>query len=77
MWRRKESMHVQRKAIDVQWGTSSVQGRVDMIQRAIDAGFTGIGCYNNFIHVDTGPKRSWGGANNSYTTMPPQYKPVL
>jgi hypothetical protein len=70
------SLHVQRKAIDCQWGTSSVQGRVDMIQRAIDAGFTGIGCYNGFIHVDTGPKRSWG-SNGSYTTMPPHYQPVL
>ena len=67
-----QSLHVQRIAADVLWGTSSLQGRVDMIQRAIDAGFTGIGCYNNFIHVDTGPKRSWG-ANGSYTTMPPQY----
>ena len=70
------SLHVQRKAIDCQWGTSSVQGRVDMIQRAIDAGFTGIGCYNNFIHVDTGSKRSWG-PNGSYTGQFAQYKPVL
>lgn len=70
------SLHVQRKAIDVQWGTSNVQARVDMIQRAIDAGFTGIGCYNNFIHVDTGTKRSWG-PNGSYTGQFAQYKPVL
>ena len=27
---------------------------------AFDVGFTGIGCYNNFMHVDTGPKRCWG-----------------
>ena len=71
-----KSLHMQRIAADVLWGTSSLQGRVDMIQRAIDAGFTGIGCYNNFIHVDTGPKRSWG-SNGSYTTMPPHYQPVL
>ena len=50
----KSSLHVERKAVDVQWGTTSVQGRVDMIQRAIDAGFTGIGCYEDFIHVDIG-----------------------
>ena len=50
----------ERKAIDVLWGTTSAQGRVDMIQRAIDAGFTGIGCYENFMHVDIGTKRQWG-----------------
>ena len=72
----KYSMHVQRKAIDIQWGTSSVQARVDMIQKAIDAGFTGIGCYNSFIHVDIGNKRHWG-PNGSYTGQFAQYKPVL
>tara|TARA_B110000285_G_scaffold105092_1_gene119617 strand:+ start:29 stop:742 length:714 start_codon:yes stop_codon:yes gene_type:complete len=72
-----KSLHMQRIAADVLWGTSSVQGRVDMIQRAVDAGFTGIGCYEDFIHVDTGTKRSWGSTNNSYTSMYEQYKPVL
>jgi hypothetical protein len=70
------SAHVQRKAIDCQWGTSSVQGRVDMIQKAVDAGFTGIGCYNSFIHVDIGAKRQWG-PNGSRTGQFAQYKPVL
>lgn len=72
----RNSMHVQRKAADVQWGTSSVQGRVDMIQRAVDAGLTGIGCYNGFIHVDIGAKRQWG-PNGSRTGQFAQYKPVL
>ncbi len=31
----KQSVHVQRKAADVQWGTTSVQGRVDMIQKLL------------------------------------------
>ena len=72
----KKSMHVQRKAIDVQWGTTSVQGRVDMIQKAIDAGFTGVGCYNSFMHIDIGTKRQWG-PNGSRTGQFAQYKPVL
>ena len=72
----KKSMHVQRKAADVQWGTSSVQGRVDMIQRAIDAGISGIGTYNGFMHVDIGAKRQWG-PNGSRTGQFAQYKPVL
>lgn len=72
----KDSFHVQRKAIDVQWGTTSVQGRVDFIQRAVDAGFTGVGCYDSFCHLDVGPKRHWGpsGGKNSQFA---QYKPVL
>ena len=72
----KKSMHTERKAIDVQWGTTSVQGRVDMIQKAIDAGFSGIGTYNNFMHVDIGAKRQWG-PNGSRTGQFAQYKPVL
>ena len=72
----RNSMHVQRKAIDVQWGTTSVQGRVDIIQKAIDAGFTGIGTYNSFMHVDIGAKRQWG-PNGSRTGQFAQYKPVL
>jgi len=72
----KQSMHTQRKAIDIQWGTSSVQGRVDFIQKAIDAGFTGIGCYNGFCHVDIGGKRQWG-PNGSRTGQFAQYKTVL
>jgi hypothetical protein len=72
----RNSMHVQRKAADVQWGISSVQGRVDMIQRAIDAGLSGIGCYNGFMHVDIGAKRQWG-PNGSRTGQFAQYKPVL
>lgn len=72
----RNSMHVQRKAADVQWGTTSVQGRVDMIQRAIDAGLSGIGCYNSFMHVDIGAKRQWG-PNGSRTGQFAQYKPVL
>ena len=72
----RNSMHVQRKAVDIQWGTTSIQGRVDFIQKACDAGFTGIGCYNNFIHVDIGAKRHWG-PNGSYTSQFAQYKPVL
>ena len=72
----KKSMHTERKAMDVLWGTSSQQGRVDMIQRAIDAGFTGIGCYENFMHVDIGPKRQWG-PSGSKSTQYATYKPIL
>jgi|TARA_B110000908_G_scaffold82690_1_gene98993 hypothetical protein len=72
----KKSMHVQRKAIDVQWGTSSLQTRVDMIQLAIDAGFSGVGCYENFIHLDIGNKRQWGPSGGRASQFA-QYKPVF
>lgn len=72
----KKSMHMQRKACDVQWVGISLQGRINMIQKAIDAGFTGIGTYNNFMHVDIGGKRQWG-SNGSWTGQYAQYKPVL
>jgi len=72
----RNSMHVQRKAVDIQWGTSTTQGRVDMLQKIIDAGFSGIGCYNGFVHVDIGAKRQWG-PNGSRTGQFAQYKPVL
>jgi uncharacterized protein YcbK (DUF882 family) len=56
----KNSMHVQRKAIDIQWPLPGTEGKKQFIQKAIDAGFLGIGCYNSFIHVDIGGKRCWG-----------------
>jgi|TARA_B110000977_G_scaffold11642_1_gene15018 hypothetical protein len=71
-----KSLHIEGKAVDVLWGTTSVQSRMDMIQKAVNAGFTGIGCYDNFMHVDIGDKRSWG-PNGSYTGQFEQYKAVL
>jgi hypothetical protein len=71
-----KSVHTERKAVDIQWGTTSIQGRVDFIQKAIDAGFTGIGCYDTFCHLDTGTKRNWG-PSGSYTSQFEQYKTVL
>ena len=66
----KKSMHTQRKATDIQWPGSSANEKRAFIQKAIDAGFTGIGCYNSFMHVDIGPKRCWGpsgGRASMYT----------
>ena len=33
--------------------------RDELIVEALAVGFTGIGLYDTFVHVDTGPKRSW------------------
>ena len=72
----KKSMHVQKKAIDVQWGTSNVQSRIDMINKAIAAGFTGVGCYDSFMHIDIGPKRQWG-PSSSAASQYQQYRDIL
>ena len=33
----------------------------EFITLAKRVGFTGIGIYNNFVHLDTGPSRTWKG----------------
>ena len=72
----RNSMHVQRKALDIQWGVGASSARQDMIQAVIDAGFSGIGMYNSFVHVDIGPKRCWG-PNGSRTGVQSTYRDVL
>jgi hypothetical protein len=51
------SMHRFGRAFDI-----ASQGRVrqELYQAAVEAGFTGFGFYNTFLHVDTGRKRQWG-----------------
>lgn len=66
----KKSMHTQRKAADIQWPIEGTEGKKEFMQKAIDAGFTGIGAYNSFMHVDIGNKRCWGpsgGRASMYT----------
>lgn len=56
----KKSMHIHKKAIDTDVSMHSTAKRIEIIKRASAAGFTGIGVYNNAIHLDTGDLRSWG-----------------
>lgn len=56
----KKSQHVEKTAVDIRWPDGDFRDRIAFIQLAIEAGFTGIGVYNGFIHCDTGPKRCWG-----------------
>ena len=60
----KNSMHVQGKAYDIAWPNKTQQGKVSFITNAIKAGFTGIGVYTNFCHVDIGQPRAWGGSGS-------------
>lgn len=51
------SQHRLGKAFDIR--ITSKVSRETIKQFAYGAGFNGIGDYDNFIHVDTGPKRNW------------------
>ena len=53
------SQHMLAKAFDVSMNN---QEPASFVSAARKAGFTGFGFYrrNNFIHIDTGPSRTWG-----------------
>lgn len=57
----KNSRHMQGDAFDV---SMTNQNPVEFLAAAKEVGFTGLGFYpearNNFIHIDTGPARTWG-----------------
>lgn len=54
-----KSMHLEGRAFDVSMGNHDP---AEFIKAARAAGFRGIGTYprSNFVHIDTGPARSWG-----------------
>ncbi|WAJ28031.1 phage tail tip lysozyme [Antarcticirhabdus aurantiaca] len=55
-----KSQHIHGNAIDVSVKGMSKEDRVHLISLASSMGFTGIGVYENSLHLDTGPRRSWG-----------------
>jgi len=54
----KNSQHLLAKAFDVQMHN---QDPAEFLSAAVAVGFTGIGFYqeSGFIHIDTGPPRTW------------------
>lgn len=63
------SIHVSGYAIDV---AVSASIRDEVFIAAQRAGFTGIGIYSTFMHLDCGPRRMWvsGSGSDSKTTNP-------
>lgn len=53
----KNSFHLKGEAFDVPIKIG--MDRESIHYHAKKAGFTGIGDYNTFVHIDTGPKRYW------------------
>lgn len=50
------SQHLQGKAFDVALNGIT---RTELLKAAKAAGFTGFGQYDTFMHIDTGPARTW------------------
>lgn len=66
----KRSQHMEGNATDIVQNGLTIQQRQDFIQAAIDNGFTAIGIYNTFTHIDIrGAKVAWG-SNGSRTSLP-------
>ena len=67
----KASQHVQGNATDIVQSGLTVEQRQAFISAAIDAGFTAIGVYNTFTHVDIrgGALRAWGDTG-SWKSLP-------
>jgi zinc D-Ala-D-Ala carboxypeptidase len=50
------SQHLHGRAFDISLATVTP---LELVKHAKAAGFTGIGRYDTFVHVDTGPAREW------------------
>ncbi|UVC14695.1 strawberry notch-like NTP hydrolase domain-containing protein [Mesorhizobium onobrychidis] len=65
----KQSQHMDGNALDIDVRGMPISERVRLIEAASAMGFTGIGVYNNAIHVDLGARRYWG-PNYHAETLP-------
>lgn len=54
------SQHLHGNAFDISVAGMSTEQRIALIRQAQQAGFTGIGVYDNSLHFDVGPARAWG-----------------
>lgn len=60
-----KSRHIEGDALDLDVSDMSQQERIKLIQTASAMGFTGIGVYDNSLHIDTGNRRAWGPSHGS------------
>lgn len=63
------SMHFFGRALDISTANMTDEQRLQLVQAALQAGFTGFGFGNNILHVDTGPRRHWAYGIGSYGGM--------
>ena len=62
------SQHIHGNAFDVSTAGMSPEERAALIQAAKAAGFQGFGGYDNSLHFDVGPSRTWGADYTGATT---------
>lgn len=62
------SQHIHGNAFDVSTAGMSPEQRAALIQQARAAGFQGFGGYDNSLHFDVGPSRTWGSDYTGATT---------
>lgn len=60
------SQHFFGRALDISVANMSNEQRLQLVQAALQAGFTGFGFGNTILHVDTGPRRHWAYGNSSF-----------
>lgn len=68
----KHSQHTHGNAFDINVAGMPHSERVDLINKAREAGFRGIGVYDNALHFDVGPQRAWG-PSHSRDSLPGWY----
>lgn len=72
----KHSQHTHGNAFDVSVAHLSPEQRQDLVRKARDSGFRGIGVYDNSLHFDVGPQRAWG-PSYSRDSLPDDYAWLL
>ena len=60
------SQHFQGTALDLSVAGLSDEEKLQMVNAALQAGFTGFGFGTNILHVDRGPRRHWAYGNSTY-----------
>ncbi|AVO39144.1 YcbK family protein [Pukyongiella litopenaei] len=56
----RNSQHLHGNAYDIDVSNLTRDERIKLIQAAREAGFKGVGVYDNSLHFDVGPPRAWG-----------------
>lgn len=60
----KKSQHMHGNAVDIDVSEMPKEERLRLIKLASEQGFTGIGVYDNSLHLDYGGRRSWGPSHS-------------
>lgn len=72
----KQSRHMSGDAFDIDVSGMSLDERRLLLNMASEAGFGGLGVYDNAIHLDLGARRAWGPSHHS-DSIPKWAAPVI